>query len=501
MIGPRRPALFLGIDVGTGSSKASLVDAEGVLVDSATVSHEISMPRPDWAEIDAEGVAWSDVVSLCRDLFSRNDATAVAGVCVSAMGPCLVLTDEDLTPLRPAILYGIDARAGAEIQELTNMFGASAIFADCGKTLSAQALGPKIRWVSRHEPEVFGRSRRWFSLSSFLVAKLTGEYVLDHHTASQCDPLYDLRHNGWNPERSTVVAEHLPMPRLAWPAEVVGTVTAPAATATGIPPGVPVCAGTVDAWAEAASAGVRQPGDLMLMYGSTMFFVSVLSRMRSHEKLWTTAGVEPGMLTLAAGMSTAGSLTTWLQKLVGDVPFETLVTEAERVPAGSHGLLVLPYFAGERTPIFDPNARGLITGLTLRHERAHLLRAVYEGIGFGIRQILELLEEAGESIQRVVAVGGGTKARLWTQIVSDVTGRAQIVPRQTVGASYGDALMAATGVGAVAPGSSWAEAAVVIEPQRVHEAVYRELYDTYLQLYPANRSPMHRLAAYQTTAE
>ena len=166
-------------------------------------------------------------------------------------------------------------------------------------------------------------------------------------------------------------AEHLPMPRLAWPADVVGQVTAAAAEATGIPIGIPVSAGTVDAWAEALSAGVRRPGDLMLMYGSTMFFVEVLGGFHAHEKLWTTAGVESGTLTLAAGMSTSGSLTTWMQKLFGGMPIEALVAEAAAVPAGSDGLIVLPYFAGERTPIFDPDARGLLAGLTLRHHRGH----------------------------------------------------------------------------------------------------------------------------------
>ena len=491
--------MFLGIDVGTGSSKAVLVDADGTVIDSATIAHEISLPRPGWAEFDAEGTGWAEVAILCRELFSRNDAAAVAGVCVSAMGPCLVVTDENLTPLRPAILYGIDSRAGAEIIELTEQFGAERLFADCGKALSAQAVGPKLRWIGKNEPEAFARASLWVGLSSFLVAKLSGEYVQDHHTASQCDPLYDVKRNAWNAERSAAVAGHLRMPRLAWPSEVVGRVTAAAAEHTGIPAGVPVCAGTVDAWAEAISAGVRKPGDLMLMYGSTMFFVEVLGSFHSHEKLWTTAGVEAGTLSLAAGMSTSGSLTTWMQKLFGDVPFETLVAEAGAVPPGSDGLLVLPYFAGERTPIFDPDARGVIAGLTLRHDRGHLFRAAYEGIGFGIRQIVEFLEHAGEPIRRVTAVGGGTKARIWTQIVSDITGRTQIVPEQTIGASYGDALMAAIGTGVLPPHTDWARAAVLVEPNRDNAAVYERLYTAYGRLYPATREHMHLLAGLQAT--
>jgi len=490
--------MFLGVDIGTGSSKAVLVDASGRIVDTATLSHEISLPRPNWAEFDALK-AWSELASLCAELFARNDASKVAGVCVSAMGPCLIVTDESLTPLRPAILYGIDSRAADEISELNSLFGADNIYADCGKELSSQAVGPKLRWVRNHEPEVFTRARKWFSLSSWLAAKLTGQYVIDHHTASQCDPLYNVKANDWNPQWRDVIVEHLQTPRLVWPAEVVGTVTHGGCEKTGIPVGLPVCAGTVDAWAEAFSAGVRRPGDLMLMYGSTMFFVEVLGGFHAHEKLWTTAGIEAGTLSLAAGMSTSGSLTTWMQTLFGEVPFETLVREAASVPPGADGLVVLPYFAGERTPVFDPDARGLILGLTLRHERGHLFRATYEGIGFGIRQILAFLEEAGEPIQRIVAVGGGTQASLWTQVVSDITGRTQVIPAETIGASYGDALLAAIGTGTVAPDTDWAVASTVVEPSPASAVLYQQLYDTYCELYRDNRSHMHTLSKIQRT--
>jgi xylulokinase len=494
-------ALFLGIDVGTGSSKAVLADAAGTVVDSARIAHDISLPRPDWAEFDAEGVGWPEVQRLSAELLARHDRSRVAGVCVSAMGPCLVVTDDQLHPLRPTILYGIDARAGDEIRELTELIGSDALLAEGGKLLSSQAVGPKLRWISRHEQDVWRRASQWHSLSSYLVAKLTGEHVLDHHTASQCDPMYDLAGNRWHPERLGLLAEHLATPRLAWPAEVVGQVHAAAAESTGIPKGVPVCAGTVDAWSEALGAGVRRPGDLLLMYGSTMFFVKVIDRFAVHDKLWTTAGVEPGTLTLAAGMSTSGSLLDWMQRLFGGVPFETLLDEAAATPPGADGLLVLPYFAGERTPVFDPDARGLIIGLTLRHGRGNLYRAACEGIGFGIRQIVDLLDGIGQPIERIRAVGGGAQARLWLQIVSDISGRPQEVPAQTIGASYGDALLAATGTGAVPEGTDWAVPADVIAPDPDRKRIYDRLFATYETLYPATAQHVHELARMQAVAE
>lgn len=487
--------LYLGIDVGTGSSKAVLATADGTIVDSARVSHQVAFPRPDWAEFEA-ATGWAEIGELCGELFSREESGRVAGVCVSAMGPCLVMTDDDLQPLRPTILYGIDGRAGTQIEQLNDEFGPEVMLAEGGKLLSSQAVGPKLRWIRDHEPEVWRKAAAWHSLSSYLVGRLTGEHVLDHHTASQCDPMYDLRSNRWHAERSAAIAEHVRMPELAWPAEVVGRVTDVAAAATGIQAGTPVCAGTVDAWAEAVSAGARRPGDLMLMYGSTMFFVMVTDDMVVDDKLWTTAGVEPGTLTLAAGMSTSGILTEWMQRLFGDIPFETLVVEADAVPPGSDGLMLLPYFAGERTPVFDPDARGVIAGLSLRHGRSHLFRATYEGIGFGIRQIVELLEATGKPIERVLAVGGGTQGGLWTQIVTDITGRSQLLPAETIGASYGDALLAAIGTGAVPPSTDWARIATAVQPDDLRVERYAPLYEVYRGLYPATRDQIHALVVH-----
>ena len=249
------------------------------------------------------------------------------------------------------------------------------------------------------------------------------------------------------------VVPGFPLPELAWPVDVVGTVHDRGAEATGIPPGTPVIAGTIDCWAEAASVGVRSHGELMLQYGSTVFLVLGVTSAANHPALWTTRGVDPGSLTVAAGLATGGSLTDWLREILGEPSFEELLAEAERAAPGARGLLVLPYFAGERTPILDPHARGTIMGLTLRHNRGDIYRAVLEGIAMGIRHNLETMDS--RSGLRAVAVGGGTKAELWLQIVSDVTGLTQEVPSVTIGASYGDALLAAEGAGIVAPRTSW----------------------------------------------
>ena len=491
--------VLIGIDMGTGSSKAVAATADGTILATGTRARPNSMqlPRPGWAEVDAEQVWWGDVVALCRELLDQLDGREVAGLCVSGVGPSLVLADADDVPLRPAILYGIDMRATAEIEELTRRYGAEEIRRRGGTALSTQAVGPKALWVREREPEVWRRATGLYNSSSYVVKLLTGEYVLDHHTASQYDPLYDISARQWYEPWCDDILGGLPRPRLAWPSEVVGQVSPAAAAATGLKAGTPVCAGTVDAWAEAFSAGVRRPGDLMLMYGSTMFFVQVLAELTSHPELWTTSGVEPGTYTLAAGMATSGSLTSWVQELTGGAAFEDLVREAGEVPPGSGGLVLLPYFAGERTPIFDPRARGVVAGLSLQHGRGHLFRAVYEGIAFGIRQIVGLLDSEATPVSRLVAVGGGTQGGLWTQIVSDVTGREQEVPEQTIGASYGDALLAAIGTGLVPAGTDWARTGHVVRPNPELADLYADLSGVYHDLYPATAPTVHVLADLQ----
>jgi xylulokinase len=233
----------------------------------------------------------------------------------------------------------------------------------------------------------------------------------------------------------------------------------------------------------------------MLMYGSTMFLIQVAERARAHPLLWTTQGVEPGIQTHAAGTSTGGSLTEWIRVLVGRPEWSTLVAEAGAAPPGARGLLLLPYFAGERTPIYDPLARGVIAGLTLRHGRGDILRAAYEGIGVGIRQILDLLDEKPD---RLVAVGGGTEAKLWLQVISDMTGTPQQIPEQTLGAAYGDALLAAIGAGIVSPDTDWTQIVHMVEPDDELRGEYDDVYRRYPELYAATSEIVHDLQGLPT---
>ena len=490
-------ALLLGVDIGTSSSKGVLATSDGEVLAVAGRAHTTSMPQPGWFEHDP-AMWWAD----CRDILRELTAAArsrgeVAGVAVSGIGPCVLVTDDAGTPLRPAILYGVDTRATAEIAELQHRLGAQEMLAWGGSPLTSQAVGPKLLWLQRHEPQVWERARRFFMASSWLVHRLTGEYVLDHHSASQCNPLYDLAAARWRDSVGVDLCGAMAPPALHWPGHSAGSVTAAAAGETGVPAGTPVVAGTIDAWSEALSIGVEAPGSLMLMYGTTMFMVAAAESARPDERIWQTAGVQPHTRTVAAGMATSGAVTAWLRDVTGGAPFEALIDEAAATPPGADALVVLPYFAGERTPLFDPLARGTIAGLTLRHTRGHLYRAVLEGTAMGVRHNLEVFEQVGVETSVLRAVGGGTRGSLWTQVVSDVLGRPQEIPACTVGAAYGDALLAARGAGVVDPSAQWYETAACVEPDARTRDVYGELYGVYRRLYESTRDEVHALARLQ----
>jgi xylulokinase len=307
--------VFLGVDVGTGSTKGVAVDEHGQVLARAERQHRTSSPHPGWFEHDADQVWWEDF-RYCVSQLLAAVPVAPAALAVSGIGPCLLPCDERGRPLRPAILYGVDTRAVAQITTMTQQFGADAIAAR-GSVLTTQAVGPKMAWLADHEPDVWSRTRMVFMASSYLVHRLTGAYVLDHHSASQCSPLYDQPSACWDTATWDAVAPQVRPPELAWSSDVVGTVSSDAAALTGLPPGLPVTAGTIDAWAEAESVGVTRPGDVMVMYGSTMFLIAMTRSWTPAVDLWPTRGLRQEQSCLAAGMSTAGSVTQWIADLTG----------------------------------------------------------------------------------------------------------------------------------------------------------------------------------------
>ncbi len=508
---------LLGIDIGTYESKGVLATPAGEVVASAAVGHELSMPRPGWFEHDAEAVWWHDFVHLTRRLLADSGAEGgeILGIGVSAIAPCVLPVDGEGRPLRPAILYGIDTRASAEVAELERTLGREAIFATSALHLSSQAAGPKILWLRRHEPEVWARTETILTGSGYLAFRLTGERTIDVYTATAYAPLLDLRTAAWSAAMAAPITPLARLPRLAWSGELVGRVTPAAAGETGLAAGTPVVAGTADAAAEALSAGLALPGDLMVMYGSSIFFIQKTDRLVACERLWGALFLEKATCAVAAGMSTGGALTRWFRDQLAPEEraaeaagagkaYAALAELAASAPPGARGLVVLPYFAGERTPLNDPWARGMIAGLTLAHTRADLYRALLEGVGYGIRHNIDTMREAGVPPRRILAVGGGTQNPLWLQIVSDIAGVEQYVPGTQHGACYGDAFLAGMGIGLFRDTSQvadWVRYRWVVRPEASARRQYEGYYRAFRQLYEDSATAVHRLAALGGGAE
>ncbi len=338
------------------------------------------------------------------------------------------------------------------------------------------------------------------SSTTYLVQRLTGACVIDHYTAANFAPFYDVERHDWISDLASGVIDADRLPRLMWSTEIAGQVTSAAATETGLPVGIPVTCGTIDAAAEAISVGTCNPGDMMVMYGSTVFIIALAPARTRDARLWYAPWFYPGQHATMAGLATSGTLTHWFRDTFArDLPpndaFATLTAEAAATPPGARGLLCLPYFSGERTPIYDPAARGAFFGLDLTHGRGEMFRVVLEGIASATAHVTETYAAAGAAPQRVLAVGGGTKNAVWLQATSDLTGLPQIVSATTSGAAYGDAFLAAVAIGAAQPSdiARWNPAAATITPQ--HHAAYARQYPLFKALYAKTREIMHALGA------
>ncbi len=501
-----RKPYFMGIDIGTYESKGVLIDADARVFASSACPHILETPQPGYAEHDAEGVWWSDFCLLSNRLIRENgvDPQDILAVGASAIAPCCLPVDAEMKPLRKAILYGVDCRAAREIEFLEQKIGKEEIFERFGTPLTTQSAGAKVLWIKNNEPEIYNQTYKFVTSATYLVAKLTGEFVIDRYTAATWVPLYNVANEDWDKDLMEICRRDQ-LADCRWTHEIAGGVTRRAAIETGLAPGTKVVTGTADASAEAFSVGVMEPGDMMLMYGSSIFMIHVVEKFTKDRRLWAGPYLFPGTFSVAAGMSCSGTLTRWFRdNLAPDIvenavrdgknAYDELMKLAENIPPGSEGLTVLPYFSGERTPINDPAAKGVFFGLNLLHTRAHLYRAILEGVGYGINQHFEIFDAQNMGTRKVMAVGGGVKNTIWLKIVSDISGKRQHLAEVTTGAAYGDALLAALGAGHFKDAQS-VTARIrekgVVEPDPNVRAVYAPCARRYARLYEATKELMH----------
>ncbi len=483
---------FLGIDIGTGSSKGTIVDINGKVICHATIPHVMSSPHPGWYEQDADEIWWKDFTRLCGKLLKDfpYPSEAIKGVGVSTIAPCVLPVDKEGRPLRPGILYGIDTRASNEIREIEEKVGRKKIFSMTGLDLSSQSCCPKILWIRKNEPEVWKKTSKILTASGYLVFKLTNRYTLDYYNAVGYSPIFDIRNRKWDFSVADFITEPEKLPELLWSSEEAGVLTSEAALKTGLPKGIPVITGTADAASEAVGAGIQKNGDMMMMYGSSNFFILKTKALHPVPSLWATHFLEPGSFALTGGMSTVGSMFNWFNETFPGRSLQDWDNLANSSPPGADGIITLPYFAGERTPINDPKAKGVIFGLTLTTPPGSIFRSMQEAIGYGIRHNIEEMNNAGIHADRIFAIGGASKSKIFMQIVTDITGRPQIFPVQKLGACYGNAFLAAVGSryfknsGEI---GEWSAIEEEITPNPKTAEVYTEGYEKYKELYSSTR--------------
>lgn len=500
---------FLGIDVGTYETKGMLVDEKGKIVLTDFEPHTMEIPKPGYAEHDAEGVWWHDFCAISNRLIEKSkiDPADIKGVGASAIGPCCLPLDKEGRPLRKAILYGVDVRAEKQIEKIKQELGEEYILERYGNPVTTQSIGPKIMWIKENEPDIYEKAEKFVTASTYLVMKLTDRCCIDHYTAAYFTPMYNLQEQDWDEENLDRFCRKDQLAECLWTDEVAGTVTAQAAKQTGLKEGTPVIVGTADAAADAVAAGVFHAGDVLTMFGSSVYMIHVVPELTTDPRYWAGPYLFKGTYMVASGMSTTGMLTRWFrdefapdlleaEKNGGKNAYQALKDEIEGIRPGSEGLLVLPYFSGERTPINDPRARGVFMGLTLAHKRGHLYQAVLESVAYGIGQHFRGYREIGMDTKRIVAVGGGTKTPKWMQIVSDVTGK-ELYLGSVFGASYGDALLAAKAVGYIKDERELEEYISYqgkISPDPARHEVYQKYLDKYIELYEDTKEIMHSLS-------
>ena len=496
-------SLYLGIDVSTTAAKALLIDEAGNVVSTASTPLTLSTPRPLWSEQEPQEW-WQAVAASIKQALAQANVSGkqVAAIGLTGQMHGLVLLDAQGEVLRPAILWN-DQRCGAECDEIRARVGKAKLIQITGNDALTGFTAPKIVWVQKHEPEVYARARHVLLPKDYVRYKLTGQLAMDKADGSGT-MLFDLKQRDWSSEilqTLNIPAEW--MPQTFEGQHVTGEVTAQAAEATGLSVGTPVVAGGGDQAAQAVGVGAVREGIVALTLGTSgVVFASAKSCLIEPEgRLHAFCHALPDCWHLMGVMlSAAGSLQWYHDTLAPQLSFDELVAEATQAPAGSAGLLFLPYLTGERTPHPDPLARGAWVGLTVRHKRGHLTRAVLEGVTFGLKDGFALIQSAGlGAIEQVRVSGGGAKSLLWRQIIADILGVELVTVNTTEGAAYGAALLAGVSSGAW-PDVEAACAAVVkitgrVAPDKQHEKIYQEMYAQYRALYPALKSTFNELSS------
>ncbi|MEZ4866733.1 MAG: xylulokinase [Caldilineaceae bacterium] len=493
----------LAHDLGTTGNKATLFDGDGKLVGSAFMGYPTYYPRPNWAEQDP-AAWWEAVCTTTRQLLEQTGipATAIAavGLCGQMMGCTPV--DGQGRPLRSCIIWA-DQRAQQQAEEIAARCGAEAVYQRSGHRPSPAYTAAKILWLREEEPALFAQTAAFLQPKDTIAHQLTGALVTDYSDASGT-LLFDLATRTWAPEFLTALqlsAESLPTPQPS--TAIIGEITARAADATGLAAGTPVVIGGGDGACAGVGAGVVEPGDAYCYIGSSAW-ISISTRqpiLDPAQRTFTFHHLHPQRYAPMGTMQAAGGARDWVWQLLAD-PTLDLDEAAAAVTPGAGGLLFLPYLLGERSPHWNPLARGALVGLAMPHNKPQIARAVLEGVALNLRLILDALRSSiGASeppIRAMRLIGGGGKSRLWPQILADCL-QLPIQQLSLTGeaTSWGAAMAAGVGVGLYdwSLAAQRASVSAVIEPTAHGSALYNELAAIYADAYTALDPIYTRLAA------
>lgn len=484
---------FIGIDSSTTATKALLMDETGAVIATAASEYGFETPQPLWSEQHPD-LWWHGTVESIRAVLSEStiDPASVQGVGLTGQMHGLVLLDEAGVVLRPSLLWN-DQRTGAQCNAIRDAVGKQRLIERTGNDALTGFTAPKILWVRDNEPDTFARVRHVLLPKDYVRYRLTGEMATDKAGAGGT-LLLNLRSRDWDDEvLSALDIARAWLPPTHEGPQITGRLTDEAARATGLPAGTPVMAGGGDQAAGAVGTGAVRAGVVSLALGTSgvVFATTEEPRVEPNGRLHAFPHAVPGRWHFMGVMlSAAGSLRWYRDTLAPGQDFDTLLAPAKDVEPGSDGLLYLPYLTGERTPHPDPLARGAFVGLTVRHGKAHMTRALLEGVAFGLRDSFQLMKEAGlPTVDQVRVAGGGARSALWRQILADVLDSELVTVNTSEGAAYGAAILAAVGAGAWADVPSACADLIRITgstpPNAEAAERYEEFYPLYRDLYGA----------------
>ncbi|MCI9373313.1 MAG: xylulokinase [Lachnospiraceae bacterium] len=479
---------LLGIDIGTSACKVAVFDEDGKVLAQANRPYRVYYPQNGWAEQNPEEW-WEAICDAVREALSEESVSAeqIKGIGVDGQSWSAIPVDENGSVLHNTPIW-MDTRARHLCEKVKKEIGTDEIFRVAGNDFLPSYVTPKLLWFKEERPEVFQKTHKFLQSNSYIVMKLTGEMSQEY---SQCYGIHFFHMEKLSYDMALAEKMGLSpdmMPKLYGCDEIVGSVTEEAAKKTGLKAGTPVVAGGLDAACGALGAGVYRPGETQEQGGQAGGMSICTDKALSHKALILGTHVVPGLWLLQGGTVGGGGALKWFrQELGGGMSFDELTAEAAEAPPGSDGVLFLPYMAGERSPIWNPDAKGVFYGLSFDKTRGHLIRSVLEGVAFSLEHNLRTAAETGIHVDTLNAMGGASNSVLWTQIKADVTGKTIRVPSSDTATTLGAAILAGVGCGIY---GSYGEAVNrtirmtrVQEPNPENKAVYDRAMERYLRLY------------------